>query len=111
MLEDYRVPLAVTTAALLGLAACCCHALRAGTIEGATPQRALSSRTTRRRGQQLLAGALTGVVVLAVTRWVVLAVVLGALVAFWDRVFGGARHERAAIARIEGTRRLDRGPA
>ncbi len=47
-----------------------------GKIDGATPQRRrLSSRTTRRRGQQLLAGALTGVVVLAVTRWVVLAVV------------------------------------
>ena len=107
MLEDYRLPLAITTGALLGLGiVLLVYALKghdSGTIEGATPQRRrLSSRTSRRRGQQLLAGALTGVVVLALTRWVVLAVVLAAVVAFWDRVFGGARHERAAIARIEG---------
>lgn len=107
MLEDYRVPLAITTGALLGFGiVLLVYAIRgegSGKVDGATPQRRrLSSRTTRRRGQQLLAGALTGVVILALTRWVVLAVVLGALVAFWDRVFGGARHERAAIARIEG---------
>ena len=107
MLEDYRVPLAVTTGALLGLGCVLLiYGLRphdSGKIEGATPKkRRLSSRTTRRRGQQLLAGALTGVVVLAATRWVGLAVGLAAVVAVWDRVFGGARHERAAIARIEG---------
>jgi Flp pilus assembly protein TadB len=106
MLEDYRVPLAVTTGALLGLGCVLLvYALKfdSGRVDGATPQRRrLSSRTSRRHGQQLVAGALTGVAVLAVTRWVVLAVVLAALVAFWDRVFGGARHERAAIARIEG---------
>ena len=36
------------------------------------------------------------------TKWVVLAVVVGLVVAFWDRVFGGARNERAAIVRAEG---------
>ena len=40
--------------------------------------------------------------VLVLTQWVVLAVGLGLLVGFWDRVFGGVRHERAAITRIEG---------
>ncbi|MEJ7634961.1 type II secretion system F family protein [Aeromicrobium sp.] len=107
MLEEFRLPLAVTAGAILGLGCVLlAHAVRNGrsdTLEGATPQRRrLSSRTSKRRAQQLLAGALAGVVILAVTRWIVLAVVLGALVAFWDRVFGGARHERAAIARIEG---------
>ena len=106
MLEEFRVPLATTTGALLGVG--CVLLLFAlngdpSTVDGATPQRRrLSGGASRRRLQLMLAGALTGVVVLAVTRWIVLAVVIGALVAFWDRIFGGARHERAAISRIEG---------
>ena len=106
MLEEFRVPLAVTAGAGFGLG---CLLLwyafnrPPDTTAGATPgRRAMSSRTSRRRGQQLLAGVGVAVVVLVVTRWVVLAIVLGVLVAFWDRAFGGARHERAAIGRIEG---------
>jgi Flp pilus assembly protein TadB len=38
---------------------------------------------------------------LVVTRWVVLAVTLGGLVALWDRFFGGAAEERHVIARLE----------
>lgn len=107
LLEEFRLPLSITAGAVLGLGCVLLvFALRyaeSETVSGGTPaRRRVSSRTSRRRGQQLLAGALVGVVVLTVTRWVVLAVVLGVVVAFWDRVFGGARHERAAIARIEG---------
>lgn len=107
MLEDFRVPLATTAGALLGLGCLllvyALNRTEKEAIDGATPgRRRLTSGTSQRRGRQLLAGVLTGVVVLVVIRWVVLAVVLGAVVAFWDRAFGGARHERAAIARIEG---------
>jgi Flp pilus assembly protein TadB len=106
MLEEFRVPLAITAGAGFGLG---CLLLwyavtrQPDTTAGATPgKRAMSSRTSRRRGQQVLIGLLVFVVVLVVTRWVVLAIVLGVLVAFWDRAFGGARHEREAIGRIEG---------
>lgn len=107
MLEEFRLPLAITAGAVFGLGCLVLfHALsrrEPDTISGATPgKRVLQSRTSRRRGQQVLAGLLVAVVVLVVTRWVVLAVVLGVLVAFWDRAFGGARHERAAISRMEG---------
>lgn len=106
MLEEYRLPLSITAGAGFGLGCVLLwYALtrRPDTTAGATPgRRAVSSRTSRRRGQQALAGVLVGVVVLVVSRWVVLAVVLGVLVAFWDRAFGGARQERAAIGRIEG---------
>lgn len=102
--ETLRVPLAVTAGAALGLGlALLLHALRGG----AAPARAAGGSRrgvvpSRRRGRQLLVGLAVGVVVLAVTRWIVLAVVLGVLVALWDRVFGGVRHERAAILRAEG---------
>jgi Flp pilus assembly protein TadB len=106
MLEEFRVPLSITAGAAFGLGCLVLwYALtvRPATTAGATPgRRAMSTRTSRRRAQQALAGVLIGVVVLVVTRWVVLAIVLGVLVALWDRAFGGARHERAAIGRIEG---------
>lgn len=50
----------------------------------------------------LLLGVAIGVLTLVLTRWIVLAVVLGTVVALWDRLFGGARQERAAIVRAEG---------
>jgi Flp pilus assembly protein TadB len=55
----------------------------------------------RRANRLLLAGFGVGVVALVVTRWVVLAVTLGALVALWDRFFGGTAQERRAIARLD----------
>lgn len=107
MLEDFRIPFATTAGAVVGLG---CLLLwyvlsnaDAGKVSAATPRRrALQSRTTKRRGQQLLIGILVGLVVLVVTKWIVLAAVVGTVIAFWDRAFGGARHERAAIARVEG---------
>lgn len=106
MLEEFRVPLATTAGAVLGLG---CLVLwlafdrPTDTVAGATPgRRVLQSRTSRRRTQQLAAGVVVGIGVLVVTRWIVLAVVLGVLIAFWDRAFGGVRQERAAIGRMEG---------
>nr|WP_216843738.1 type II secretion system F family protein [Phytoactinopolyspora alkaliphila] len=55
-----------------------------------------------RLGRQTLIGIGAGVVVLAITQWPVAAVGGGALVAAWPMLFGGARAEREAIARLEG---------
>lgn len=57
--------------------------------------------TARRQVRFLLAGIVVGLVTLVVTRWVVLAVTLGALTALRDRFFGGAAEERRAIARLD----------
>ncbi len=54
-----------------------------------------------RRGRLLLAGAAVALATLVVTRWVVLALTLGLLVALWDRFVGGAAEERRAIARLD----------
>ncbi|WP_369203750.1 type II secretion system F family protein [Streptomyces sp. PU-14G] len=42
-----------------------------------------------------------GLVVLLLTRWPVAAVATGILVFLWDRLFGGAGEERAAMKRVE----------
>lgn len=52
-------------------------------------------------GTQIGVGALVGVAVLALTRWIVLAISLGALAASWKKVFGGAAEERGGIARLD----------
>ncbi|THC56753.1 type II secretion system protein [Streptomyces sp. Akac8] len=45
--------------------------------------------------------ALVGLAVLLMTRWVVAGVASAVLVFFWDRLFGGASEERAAMRRVE----------
>ncbi|MEV6007587.1 type II secretion system F family protein [Streptomyces sp. NPDC051976] len=42
-----------------------------------------------------------GLAVLALTRWVVLGLATAVLVFTWDRLFGGAAEERAAMKRVE----------
>ncbi|NDZ77590.1 type II secretion system protein [Streptomyces sp. SID10853] len=42
-----------------------------------------------------------GLVVLLLTRWTVAGVAAGLLVFFWDRLFGGAAQEKAAMRRVE----------
>lgn len=59
------------------------------------------SARPRRQVALLAAGFLAGLVVLAITRWVVLATTVAAVVALWDRFVGGARDERVAIAKLE----------
>lgn len=106
IVESLRLPLALTAGAVLGLGgALLLLALRGESLRPhrtAGGSRRASVVPSARRGRRLLVGLLVAVVVLVVTRWVVLAVVLGALVAFWDRLFGGVRQERAAIVRAEG---------
>lgn len=55
-----------------------------------------------RIGRQTAYGVVGGVLALFVTRWPVAALAAGALIAFWPALFGGARAERQAIARLEG---------
>ena len=56
----------------------------------------------RGTGRRLPIGVGAGVLTLLLTTWPVAAVAVGALVVFWDRLFGGSRAEREGIARIEG---------
>ncbi len=107
MLEEFRLPLAVTSGALLGIGlTLLLLALRkhppARTKATKPSRRRVSAAAARRRSQFLLAGVLLGALTLALTQWVVLAAVVGLVVSFWDRAFGGARNEREAIVRVEG---------
>ncbi|WP_405938220.1 type II secretion system F family protein [Streptomyces sp. NBC_00726] len=56
------------------------------------------ARFTGRRGSVSI-GA--GLVILLLTRWIVAGIAAGVLVFFWDRLFGGAAAERAAMRRVE----------
>ena len=56
----------------------------------------------QRVGPLTLAGVGVGLLVLLLTRWPVAAVAAGGLVLAWPLLFGGAREEREATARIEG---------
>ncbi|WP_436740329.1 type II secretion system F family protein [Streptomyces sp. BBFR102] len=52
-------------------------------------------------GQRGTLAAGVGLVVLLVTRWAVAGIAAGVLVFFWDKLFGGAAEERAAMRRVE----------
>lgn len=55
----------------------------------------------RGEGRKLPLALGAGLLALLLTRWVVAALAVGALVLLWDRLFGGTRAERDGIARIE----------
>lgn len=100
MIDQWRLPLALTAGALVGLGlAMLVLKVHRRTAPAPGRRTAMPSQARLRR---LLAGLAVGLVVLVVTRWVVLAVVGGLLVAFWDRILGGAKEERRAIVRAEG---------
>lgn len=52
-------------------------------------------------GQRGSLAAIVGLAVLLLTRWAVAGIAAGVLVFFWDRLFGGAAEERAAMRRVE----------
>lgn len=60
-------------------------------------QRASLQESTRR----LVLGVAGGLVTLLLSRWIVAAIGIGLLVAFWDRVAGSSGVEKRAIARLE----------
>lgn len=104
-IESLRFPLALTAGALLGLGlAVLLLTLRGDASVAQRPERGTRRAvvSTARGGRQIAFGVLAGVLVLVITRWVVLAVAVGIVVAFWNKIFGGQRQERAAITRAEG---------
>ncbi|HZO68240.1 MAG TPA: type II secretion system F family protein [Kribbellaceae bacterium] len=101
---DLRTTLALLCGALVGGALL----LLIVAIRGTEPKDATPSLFTRSNGRrarkstiQLVAGIGVGLVVLAITRWLVLAVALGLLAGLADRFFGGASEERRAIERLD----------
>jgi Flp pilus assembly protein TadB len=101
---DLRTITALMCGALVGAA----MLLLIVAIRGTEPKDATPSLFRRSRGQkarrstiQLVAGIGVGVVVLAITRWLVLAVALGLLAGMFDRFFGGTGEERRAIERLD----------
>lgn len=69
------------------------NVLPEGSQDGGASVKRLSKRT--------LAAVVVGVVLLVVTRWVVLAVAGACLVLVWPLLFGGAKQEKLAAARID----------
>jgi Flp pilus assembly protein TadB len=66
------------------------------------PRRSELLDQIRAQGRMLPLGIVAGLGVLVITRWVVTAIAVGLLVAFWSRIFGGSRRERDGVAKIEG---------
>jgi Flp pilus assembly protein TadB len=60
-------------------------------------QRASLQERTRR----LVIGVVAGLVTLLLSRWIVAAIGIGLLVAYWDRIAGSSGVEKRAIARLE----------
>lgn len=58
-------------------------------------------RLVRTASRRLMAAAAAGLVVLLLTRWIVMTVAAAVLVLVWPMMFGGARQEKEAAARIE----------
>lgn len=85
--------LALLVAALRGLPVKHERDKRKASLRGAELARFMS-----RRGSLAVAAAL---VILLLTRWPVAALATGVLVFVWDKLFGGAREERAAMRRVE----------
>ncbi|HEY3002887.1 MAG TPA: type II secretion system F family protein [Kribbellaceae bacterium] len=78
-------------------------AIRGTEPREATPSLFHRSRSggTKKSTVRLATGIGVGLVVLAITRWLVLAVALGLLAGMADRFFGGASEERKAIDRLD----------
>jgi Flp pilus assembly protein TadB len=57
--------------------------------------------SVRALGRRVPVAVGAGLLVLLLTRWVVAAIALGALILVWDRLFGGGREARRSVARIE----------
>jgi Flp pilus assembly protein TadB len=55
-----------------------------------------------RLGRRVPIAAGVGLLVLVITFWPVMAIGCGVLVFFWENLFGGAKSEKAAYARLEG---------
>ena len=103
MIEEYRLPLAITAGTVVGVGLL----LLVLSIVG-LPRREATGRGGRgrldlqRSTVKLAIGVGVGLVTLVITRWIVLAVALGLLAVLWDQIFGGVQSERRAIAKLDG---------
>ncbi|WP_262852698.1 type II secretion system F family protein [Mumia quercus] len=102
-MEELRVPLALTAGALVGVGGLMLVlALRRRPPRPPMLRRKRSARHTERQVRLAVGGVVAFALTLLLTRWLVLAVVVGGVVALWDRLLGGGRAERQAIVRAEG---------
>ncbi len=101
MIEEYRLPLAITTGTLVGVGLLLLVLSIVGLPrrEEATPGGGFD---LQRSTVRVALGVGVGLVLLVVTRWIVLAIAIGFLVALWDQVFGGVQSERKSINRLDG---------
>lgn len=105
MIEEYRLPLSLTAGTLAGVGLLLLVLAIVGLPRraDATPGRRKGGGLDLQRSTVKLAiGVVAGLVILVVTRWVVLAIAIGLLVALWDQIFGGVQSERKAINRLDG---------
>ena len=73
-----------------------------GTVPRPPVVRRSGQRLLARLGRRTIVAIGVGLLTLLVTSWPVAAVAAGGLVLAWRSLFGGARLERAATARVEG---------
>ena len=104
MIEEYRVPLAITAGTLVGVGLLLLVLSIAGLPrrDASAPGGRGGGLDVQRSSVKLAAGVGVGLVLLVVTRWVVLAVAVGLVVVLWDQLIGGVQSERRAINRLDG---------
>jgi Flp pilus assembly protein TadB len=105
LIEEYRLPLALTAGTVVGIGLLLFVLSIVGLPrrEAATPGgRSGGGFDLQRTSVKVALGVGVGLIILVVTRWVVLAIALGILVALWDKIFGGVQSERKAINRLDG---------
>jgi Flp pilus assembly protein TadB len=68
---------------------------------GKPTRRRRPGRTPQDRTRRIVLGAIGVVLALLLTRWVVAALAIGLLAAFWDRIAGSDAVERVGISRLE----------
>ena len=102
-MNGFSVQLSVLFGAVIGLGLACAVLAVVGIPErpAGRPTKRRRPRAAEERTRQLVLGAVGGVLGLVLTRWVVAAIALGLLGAFWDRIAGGETSERIGIARLE----------
>jgi Flp pilus assembly protein TadB len=102
-MSDFTLELAILLGALGGLGLFCAVLAVVGIPQRppGKPTRRRRPRAAEERGRQLVLGVIGGVLGLVLTRWVVAAVALALLGAFWNRIAGSETSERIGIARLE----------